>query len=108
MRHVLLPLSPCGTGCRSEAKAGEEGYFPANPTPHPARLVRATFSRKGRRKSALSSTNDSHELQTVNCRRTSAFPRRQQRPGRAEILSLDRRGRRECRCDERTHSLACE
>src|ERR1700681_3732758 len=45
-----LPLSPCGRGCLSEAKAGE-GFLSAGPNPSSGTdCVHATFSHKGRRK----------------------------------------------------------
>ena len=45
-RVRFLPLSPCGRGCRSEAKAGE-GFFPRMQTPHPARTPYAPPSPTG-------------------------------------------------------------
>jgi hypothetical protein len=50
-RQRFLPLSPCGRGCLSEAKAGE-GLVPYMPLPltrlHLATLDFATLSHKGR------------------------------------------------------------
>jgi hypothetical protein len=42
-------LSPCGRGCLSEAKAGEEFASEDKDPSSGADFARATFSRKGRR-----------------------------------------------------------